>query len=82
MECNDLLLVGKKTLNINILVGYGDVDAKARVWIEYEDDECWKGYVIGEDKTDRSCWINDQPTDRSHPTNKSSSPSLNRFHPV
>ncbi len=22
MECNDLLLVGKKTLNINILVGY------------------------------------------------------------
>jgi hypothetical protein len=23
MECNDLLLVGKKTLNINILVGCG-----------------------------------------------------------
>jgi hypothetical protein len=46
-----------------------DVDAKAGVCIEYEDDECWKGYVIGEGKTDQRYWINDQPTDRSHPAN-------------
>jgi hypothetical protein len=31
-----------------------DVDTTARVWIEYEDDEWWKGYVVGENKTDYS----------------------------
>jgi hypothetical protein len=47
-----------------------DVDAKARISSEKESDEYWKGYVIGEDKTDRRCWIDDQPTDQVHPASE------------
>jgi hypothetical protein len=47
-----------------------DVDMKAGVRSEYDDNEYWKGYVIGEGKTDQRCGIDDPPTDRAHLANE------------
>jgi hypothetical protein len=47
-----------------------DVDMKAGVCSDYDDDEYWKGCVIGKDKTDRRYGINDQPTDQAHSANE------------
>lgn len=52
LECSDLWLIGKKTLNINILAGVVEGDTKASSGIGIERGEHRRGDVIGEDKTD------------------------------
>lgn len=67
MQCSDLLMVGKKTLNIGIIFGCGGCRCNAGISMEKDLDERRKVYFIGGDRTDRRYWTDDLPTDRVHP---------------
>ena len=67
MQCSDLVMVGKKTLNIGIFFGCDGCRCNAGISIEKGLNECGKAYFLGGDRTDRRDWIDDQPTDRVHP---------------